>query len=187
MTEYQQGTIEELLNNVYKKLISDEILMRLLSCKPEGYDQEGNYHPNPLSDEIENIVDIESDEYWEKVDRSVILGNKISDLENDSLCRIYITENRSRPVFGNTYMNTQEFSVDIYIHEEYENEYRMSMISDRINELLVNNYITEYARVRYAYGNPKEAPKYYRSFYNVYEVTMPSRIRGSWKNHDRIK
>ncbi len=167
------GTLEEVMLQFEKKLREDEILMRLLAYPPQDGDT-----PPPLDDSLPDIVDVESDEYWEAVNRCVMSGEKTSDLENKAFCRIYIKEGRNRPIYGNSLIETQEIYIEIYVHEDFEKEKRLAMIKDRIGQLLTNSRVTGFGMVRFAFSNPQDAPQYFRSHYVAFEVNIPSSRNG---------
>lgn len=168
----KQGSTVEFFRNIYQKLISDEELMRLLVYLPMGIDAQQNYHPDPLDPSLPNIVDTDSDEYWNIVNERVVLGEKTSDLLESKICKIYIYEGRRRPVFESYLVATQEVNIDIFIHEEFDSDLRISRISDRINELIALERIGGYGKLEYIAGNPREATTHYRRFLHQYRMTV---------------
>lgn len=175
----KKGSTVEFFNNIYQKLIKDEELLRLLTYLPRGYDDEGNYNPDPLDDSLDNLVpdlktatDEEVQEYWRLVDERIVLGEKTSDLESKKICRIYISEGRRRPVFNDYLMATQEVAITIYINEDYDKDIRMSRISDRINELIALERIAGFGMLEYQAGNPLVAPKHYRAYEHLFRMSV---------------
>lgn len=175
------GSLEEAMLQFEKKLREDEILMRLLAYPPQSAN-----NPPPLDSSLPDIVDEESDEYWELVDKCIMSGVKTSDLENNAFCRIYLSEGRRRPIFGNDFIVTQEIYVEIFAHEDFEKEKRIAMIMDRVNEILVNNRTTGFGTVKFAYSNPQDSPQFFRSHYSAYIINMLARVKGSWEYRDKL-
>jgi len=162
----KQGSMRQVVNNIYQILINDEELLRLLYYFPKS-----SIYLDPLDEELENIKDKE--DYWDIVADRAILAEKSTDLINKAICRIYITQGRRRPVFGNYLLATQEVMISVYTHEEYELDMRSAWISDRINELIVSEYIegTMSNKLEYAGGNPRVTVKGYKKFDHTYEYT----------------
>lgn len=164
----EKGSMREVVNHIYRILIQDETLMRLLYYYPLDAT-----HPEPLDVKNPNIVDPESEEYWNIVDDRVLLAEKFSDIINKDICRIYITQGRRRPVFGNYLLATQEIIISIYTHENYEKDMRSAWIADRINELIaladIDGMLGD--KLEYVAGNPRVAPVHYKRYDTVYEYT----------------
>src|SRR5690606_22858078 len=99
--------MRQVVNHIYSILINDEKLMRLLFYYPKDTNR-----PDPLSDELENILDRE--DYWEIVEDRVLIAEKFSDIIGRDINRLYITQGRRRPVFGNYLLATQEIMISIY-------------------------------------------------------------------------
>lgn len=167
-----QSSTVEFFSNIYQILIADEELMRLLKYEPKGYDTQENYHPDPLDPKLPNLVNTESDDYWKLVDERVVLGEKASNLLENKLCKIYIYEGRRRPVFESYLVAQQEVNVDIFIHESFDRDLRISRISDRINELIALERIAGFGKLEYKAGNPREAPTHYRRFLHQYTMNV---------------
>ena len=164
----KQGSTVEFFTNIYQRLIGDEELMRLLKYSPKS----GSNLFDPLDPKLPNLVDATSDSYWELVDERVVLGEKTSDLLESKICKLYMYEGRRRPVFENYLVATQEVYVDIFIHESFDRDLRISRISDRINELIALERIAGIGRLEYKAGNPREAPTHYRRFLHQYTMTV---------------
>lgn len=162
----------DLINKIYHILVTDEELMRLLSYLPKGYDNEGQFNLEPLDASLPNIVDTSSSEFWEIADKSIVLGEKTSNLENERICRLYIHEGRSRGEFFNHQLMKQEIIIDVYIHEDFDKDLRISRINKRINTLIVLERLGGYGMLDYVAGNPREAPTHYRKFENIYRTSV---------------
>jgi hypothetical protein len=159
----EQGSMRQVINNIYQILIKDEELMRLLYYFPKNAN-----NLDPLDVGLPNIIN--SDEYWDIVDERIMLAEKTTDLELKPLCRLYISQGRRRPVFNNYLLTTQEIMISVYTHEDYEKDMRNAWISDRINELLALEYIAgSIGKFDYFGGNPRVANTGYKRFDHVYE------------------
>lgn len=172
MTYIKQGSTTSFFNLIYQELIKDEELLRLLVYLPQGYDALNKYHVDPLDESLPNLVDFDSDDYWALTEERIVLGEKTSDLLEQKICRIYIYEGRRRPVFGNYAHATQEVNIDVYVHEEYDKDLRISRIGDRLNDLLALERIAGYGKLEYKAGNPREAPTHYRRFLHQYIMNV---------------
>lgn len=168
----KQGSTVGFFNAIYKKLIADEELMRLLNYSPTGFDAEGNFIPDPLDESLPNLVSRESEDYWKLVEKVLALGEKTSDLLEEKLCKIYIYEGRRRPVFESHLIATQIVNIDVFIHESFDRDLRISRISDRINELIVLENIAGFGKLEYHAGDPREAPTHYRRYLHQYKMNV---------------
>lgn len=161
-----KGSMREVINHIYKILINDEQLMRLLYYYPKSTKQ-----PDPLSVTTKTPNIIGHEDYWRIVEDRVMLAEKFSDIINKDICRIYITQGRRRPVFGNYLLATQEIMISIYTHENYETDMRSAWISDRINELIaladIDGMLGD--KLEFVAGNPRVAPVHYKRYDSVYE------------------
>ena len=168
----EQGSLYEAMNNIEKVLIQDETLLRLLTYDPKGYDEEGKYHPDPLDESLPNLVDKDSDNYWELVEDRIKFSEKTSDLEEKAISRIYVHEGRRRPVFNSFLVATQEININIFIHEKYDKDKRIAKISDRLNQLLALTRIAGMGEIEYTSGNPRSAPTHYRAYYHSFRLNV---------------
>lgn len=162
----EKGSMREVVSHIYRILIQDEELMRLLYYYPQSAN-----HPDPLSEENPDIIGSET--YWDIVEDRVLLAEKYSDIINKDICRLYITQGRRRPVFGNYLLATQEIMISIYTHENYETDMRSAWIADRINELIALTDIDGMLgdKLEYVAGNPRVAPIMYKRYDTLYEYT----------------
>lgn len=160
----EQGSMRQVINNVYQILIKDEELLRLLYYHPKS-----SVNKDPLDILLPNIKGL--DNYWDIVDGRIMLAEKSFDLETLPLCRIYISAGRRRPVFNSYLLVTQEIMISVYTHENYEKDMRSAWISDRINELIALEYIEGSLsfKMEYVGGNPRVAPAQYKRYDHVYE------------------
>lgn len=169
----KQGSTPSFFRTIYQTLIADEELLRLLTYIPQGYDTNGNYNElDPLDVSLPNLVDTESEDYWRLVDERIVLGEKTSDLLESKLCKIYIYEGRRRPVFQSYLVAKQEINIDIFVHESFDRDLRITRIADRINELIALEHLVGFGMLDYVSGNPREAPTHYRRFLHQYTMTV---------------
>ena len=159
-----QASLFNFMTNIEQVLINDEILVRLLTYYPEGYDRETKTrYLNPMSDKLPNLVDKDSDEYWDLVTDRIRKGEKRIKIEEDAKCYIYMHEGRDRSVWGSNCVIDQEVIFSIYIHEKFESDWRMSQIKDRISHLLVFEIgLAGYGKMQYVGGDPRDATTGYR-------------------------
>ncbi|MFS0643677.1 hypothetical protein [Siminovitchia sp. 179-K 8D1 HS] len=160
------GSMREAINNIYQKLIKNETLLRLLYYPPMSA-----RNPDPLSDQLSNLVNPESEEYWNLVDDRIMLAEKTSDLEDRPLCRLYVYAGRRRPVFNNYQLATQEVIINVFTHEYFEKDMRSVWISDVLNEILTLKRISGFGQLEYAGGNPLVAPAGYKQYQHIYRYS----------------
>lgn len=163
------GSARDAINRIYKVLSEDEELIRLLWYLPYNGERE-----DPLSDQLDDLVDKDSDLYWDIVDERILLRKKLNDIEDKKLCRIYFNVGKSRPVFNNHLLAEQDFMIFIYTHDDYESDMRNTWISDRINNLIVNKGIAGIGEIKMKGGDPLDAPKEYTLYRHVYSFLMRS-------------
>ena len=159
----KKGSMKEVINHIYRILINDEELLRLLWYLPEM-----TTDIDPLDTSLLNVKDMA--DYWDIVNNRVLLAEKENDLIDNPICRLYISAGRRRPDFGSYLMSTQEIVISIYVHEDYEMDARSSSISDRICELIALERLNgSIGRVDFAMGNARVAPIQYRRYDLVFE------------------
>lgn len=152
------------MNNIEKVLIADEELLRLLTYKPMGYDEQTHTEiPDPLSSDLPNLVDTTSKDYWNLVRDRIRKGDKRTNINDDSKCVIYLQEGRERSVWGNAFQVDQEVILSILVHEDYEDDWRMSRIRDRVYELLIHRQeMAGFGKFESVGGDPRDAAKGFR-------------------------
>lgn len=162
----KQGSMREVVSNIYQLLINDEQLLRLLWYKPQQLDG-----IDPLDPALLNVKDMA--DYWDIVNNRIMLAEKENDLVNEPICRLYISAGRRRPVFNNYLLATQEIVISMYIHEDFEMDMRSAWISDRINELIALEYVegAMNQRMEFVAGNARVAPIQYRRYDLIFEYT----------------
>ena len=162
----KQGSMREVVSNIYQLLINDEQLLRLLWYKPQQLDG-----IDPLDPSLLNVKDMA--DYWDIVNNRIMLAEKENDLLECPICRLYISAGRRRPVFNNYLLATQEIVISMYVHEDYEMDMRSAWISDRINELIALEYVegAMNQRMEFVAGNARVAPIQYRRYDLIFEYT----------------
>ena len=109
MYQPKPNSNSQFLFNLEKLIISDEIMMRLLVYQPAGWDEENQREIyDPLDERLPNIVDENSDDYWELVEDKFRKGYKRMHIENIKSAVLYVHEGRERSIWGNPYFNTKE-------------------------------------------------------------------------------
>lgn len=158
--------MREVFASIYKILRSDEELMRLLVYPPENPDKDILH---PMDRLLPNIVDEESEAYWELVDKHIMMAQKSSDIEPDALVRLYLYPGRRRAIYNNYVIAKQEVVIDVLMHDSYANDMRLQWISDRIYELLSLEYVNgSIGKLDFAQGNNWVAPIGYVKYQLVY-------------------
>lgn len=179
MLELQKGTMRYYMTNVEIVLKNDEELLRQLVYKPMGYDSVNKKMiPDPLDPSLPDLVD-GSEEYWELVNDRIRKGEKRTNIENEVKCYIYLSEGRRRPVFDNHTLSKQEIKVAYYIHESFEDDWRMSSLTDRVRQLLVHSEgIAGIGKAEYVGGDDYDAPKGYRNYTERYVFSTKKKAGG---------
>lgn len=157
--------MEKHLRNFLNVLRNDETLLRLLYYPPENIAEDIK---DPLDSSLQNILDMDITERWKIIDDRILVTSKSSDLDSKKICRIYVYAGRRTPQ-RNYLVSNQEIKVEIFCHNDFEVDLRSLRISDRINELLFDERITGFGKVKYEGGNVISAPKDYVGYFHVYE------------------
>lgn len=164
----------QFLTSIEKVLISDEILMRLLYYPPMGWDESKQKEIlDPLDERLPNIVNENSDEYWEIVEDKVRKGYKRMSVEHTKSAVLYMHEGRDRTKYHNNFIHVQELIFKIVVHEEFEIDNRISDISSRISYLIEQKSgITGGGKIRFVASNPREAPVANRLKEDIYSYNI---------------
>lgn len=159
---------KEMFTDIHDLLINDESLLRLLYYPPANLTME---RPEPLSDTLDNILDMDIGELWKIRDDHILESSKSDDLENKAICRVYLYPGKIRPSFRNKVAIKQEIVLDIFIHYSYDVDHRMLLVTGRINELLFNERVRYgLGKIDYQNGYDFVAPKGYTSYRHIYEI-----------------
>jgi hypothetical protein len=152
------------LQDIYKILTQDEIILRLLYYKPI------NANDNPLDLNKENILDKPIEEKWEIIMDRIKTTPTTDKLDIEPKCRVCFYPSR-RGNTNNYLYATQQVTFDVLVHFDYDNvDLRLSWICDRINELLFDKRITGIGKINFVSGSsiPQPIEKYigYRLIYD---------------------
>ena len=154
------------LKDIVRVFRYDETLLRLLYYPIKDITSNTK---DPLDNSLQDILRMSESTIWEIRDKSIFLTSKSDDLELEPLCRIYLYAGRRRSDRNSYIMASQEITVDIFCHSEFEKDLRSLRISDRINELLVDERITGFGKIEYVSGYPIQAPNDYVAYRHIYE------------------
>lgn len=161
----KNGSMREVFNEFFTILRNDKVLMRLMFYLPKEIT--GNDPLDPTLLEVTEMAD-----YWDIVNDRIMLAEKVDDLVEKPICRLYISSGRRRGVFNNYLLATQEINITIYVHEDYETDMRSEWISDRINELIALEHVSgSIGRIDFVAGNPRVAPIGYSRYDLIFEYT----------------
>lgn len=172
MSSVQKGSQRAVISEIFKKLSNDDVLLRLLYYLPENDENDDGtcHHFPPLSDLNPPIKD--SGIHTSVVEESIRTSTKSTDIEEKAICRLYIYAGRRRSVFNNYLLASQEIVIDIFVHESFDKDMRLSWISDRINELIALERVEgSIGKLDYVAGNSRMAPIGYSKYENIYEYT----------------
>lgn len=158
-------SMRKAIRDIYMKFINDETLLRLLYYPPQNL---GTNTPDPLSTDNPNILDMSADNKWEIINDRILMTPTVDDLDTTEKCRLLFYAGRRNPT-GNFIYADQEIMCDILCHFNYEKDQRSTWISDRINELLVQERVTGIGKVDFKDGRPIGAPKGYVGYKLMYE------------------
>lgn len=155
------------LNDIVRVFRNDETLIRLLYYPPVDIVENT---VDPLSDTtiLPNILEMDDDTIWNIIDLRLKTFPKDDDLVCDPICRLYVYAGRRFPN-SNYKMASQQIIVDILCHKYFEKDLRSMRLSDRINELLVEERITGMSKIDYVDGSPISAPNDYVGYRHIYQ------------------
>lgn len=158
--------MREVVLDIYTILRTDEELMRLLVYPSENL---GENIPHPMDYDLPDIVDEDSELYWEQVDNHIQLKEKSTNIEDEALARLYIYPGRRRPYYTNYLMARQEIIIDVLVHESYLADMRLEWINDRLAELLALERLTgSIGMLDYTQGNGWQAPIGYSKYQHMF-------------------
>ncbi len=158
---------QTIVESTYKKLINDERLLRLLHYPPENF---VDNTPPPISDKLPDILKKSEKEYWQIVDEHVYRRTKADDLQNKKICRIYIYAGNKKTT-RNMRVSKREIVIDVFCNHDYEVDYRIESIADRLSELLFLKRIEGgMGVIEYKNGYEFVAPNGYEAYRHIYVV-----------------
>jgi len=159
----KKGSMREVINSVYQKLINDEELLRLLWYLPKS-----RIHKDPLDKTLKNVKTLP--EYWDIVNDRIVLSEKVLDIADEKLCRILISSGRRRSNGVSYVVANQQVRIRIFVHEDYALDMRLEWILDRVSELLTMEYLNgAIGKFEYIAGNPLPAPPQYSGYEHIFE------------------
>lgn len=158
--------IRNIVKSVYDILRQDETLLRLLHYPPND-----GINPSPLSDQYENITDMELNDYWKIVDNHILITSKTDNLQTKPICRIYVYQGRNRRTY-NMLTLRHEIVIDVFCHHDYINaDFRMHSIEERLNEILFGSRVNGgLGKVDYHNGYEIGAPLNYEAYRHIYLI-----------------
>lgn len=158
----------ENMQDILRILRNDEELLRLLYYKPEDI---GRKIPDPLDASLENILDKPIEERWQIIDDVIFKTQKDDDLIDKEKCRLFVYFGRRESSKRNYQTASQEVTVDILCHVDFENgDMRLARISDKINDLFALRRVTGMGLTDYVFGTPlTRTPSQYVGYRHVYK------------------
>ncbi|MBL4950987.1 hypothetical protein JK635_01875 [Neobacillus sp. YIM B02564] len=161
------GMYDDFLS-IIKYLKSDEQLLRLLYYPPDN----GNDIVDPLDINLPNILDMDIEERSKITNLRIMKSAKVTDLENDSICRLYIYAGRRSPTNYNYLFANQELVIDILCHSNFENgDLRSTRITDRLNELFCQENLVGIGKMNFIGARQINAPYEYTGYQIVFEYS----------------
>ena len=158
--------MRENLMDIYKVLINDEILLRLLYYKPS------DMNDDPLSLDKPNILDKPDVERWEIINNVIKRTEKTTDQDQTEKCRVLIYPGKRRGDGRNYMVSEQDVFIDVLVPIYYDEvDFRLSWICDRINELLFDKEITGLNKIKFNGGGLKNAPNGFIGYTLVYKFS----------------
>lgn len=130
--------MKENLMAIYGVLVNDDDLLKLLYYQPQNFNDDPLSHPS--------ITD------WEIKKDLVKKTRVVNDLDNTEKCRVLMYPSRRRPQ-RNYIVADQTIKIDVFCHISYDDvDFRLAMICDRINELLIDKHITGVYKTKFVTG-----------------------------------
>lgn len=155
--------MRENMQELKRYLSTDETLLRLLYYKPR------NYSDDPLSEDKQNILEMDEETKWGIIDDVIKATEKTNDLDNVTKCRLLFYAGGRTPTNNYIYAD-QEIVFDILVHIDAfdEKDMRLSWICDHLNSLLSDKHITGISKTYFSDGNAISAPTGYVGYRMVY-------------------
>lgn len=155
--------VRENFREILKVFRNNEELLRLLKYPPKNI---AKNIKDPLDPTLPNILDIDQD--WSIRDKLIIPKSKSDDLEGQAICRINVYAGERIPTSHNYQLANQDMIIDVFTHDSFEIDYRSLWISDKLNDLLVNNRVTGITKMKYGGGRKLDAPPTYTKYRHFY-------------------
>lgn len=161
------GMYDDFLS-IIKYLKSDEEINRLLFYPAEDV---GNDVLDPLDTNLPNILDMNVEKRAEIINQRIVKSSKFKDLENESICRLYVYAGRRNPN-GNYLSANQELVIDIMCHSDFENgDLRSLRISDRLNQLFFQSRLAGIGQMDFVGARQINAPYEYTGYQVIFEYS----------------
>ncbi|SNZ09939.1 hypothetical protein SAMN05421503_1428 [Terribacillus aidingensis] len=156
-----------MLADIYNTLSSDESLLRLLHYPPEDL---FNTQPDPLSEDLPNITEMDEETKWNIIKKSIKKTKVTSDLTTPQ-CRLMFYMGRRAADVNNDKYSTKQIIFDVIAHSDYENEdFRTMRITDRICQLLLHQNVAGINKTKDAGGGQiANLPSEFVGYSNVFQ------------------
>lgn len=159
------------IQDIYKVLVGDETLLRLLYYIDNTDDKEVN---SPLNPSKTNILSLSNK--WDIIQDIIKTTPKIDDLDSTKKCRVLIFPG-DRDGTGNYLVSDQQFYFDTFVHTAIDNvDQRLSWICDTLNELICNKNITGFGKILFVRGRNILSIQNYLGYRLIFEF---SDLKGS--------
>lgn len=159
--------VRTIINSTYNLLIENEELLRLLYYPPQVTTND----LSPLDKKLGDLTTIKDSDYWSIVDNHIMRTSKSDDLEEKSLCRIYLYSGKIRASTRNFRGSKQEIILDVFVNYDYESDQRMEWITEVLSDILMESRVSGgLGVVDYGRGYDFNAPKGYQAYRHIYEV-----------------
>ena len=155
----KSGGLREAGMLIRKELMKHESFLRLLVYKPMDAD-----NPSPLDPSLPNIIG--NEKMIERImEKHLLLGEKLSDLEDTAIVRVFISFGRRRPKDNNYLIAGQEIYLHVYTHENYNMDMRNAWITDEINSILTHKHgLAGIGKLEFAGAEPFTTIKQYQYY-----------------------
>jgi hypothetical protein len=157
--------MRKMIQDIYKVLVQDETLLRLLHYKPK------DALDDPLDPSKPNILDMEEKSKWKIINDCVATTPQVSDLDTSEKCRILFYFGRRERTDNYLFAN-QEIIFDVITHVDFDGvDQRLSWICDRVNELIFNKRLTGIGKIYFSGGGiMNNVPNNYTGYKLLYTV-----------------
>lgn len=155
--------MRENMKDIYQVLSNDETLLRLLYYKADHLDDDVTV----ASPKRPDVLSLPISDKWEIINDVIKNIPKVNDLDGQKKCRLLFYPSR-RYSNGSYYSSAQSIVIDVLVHMDYENDFRMEWICDRVTDLLSNERITGVGKITFDDGNQIGTPADYIGYRLTY-------------------
>ncbi|MEB5480791.1 hypothetical protein P8825_14585 [Shouchella clausii] len=148
--------LKENIKDIYKTLLNDEHLLRLLHYKANHLDDD----VLQITEERPALLSLPLDKLWEIRDKHIVPAAISTNLDKQEICRLLLYPG-SRRGTRNHYTARQDVAIEVITHVTFSNDLRQEAICDRLADLLFDNRITGLGKVDSVAGdriNPNGLP-----------------------------